>query len=368
MIYTGTRGRQYSLIQIIAKGGEGAVYSIAGEDSKVAKIYHSGNGQDQKRQEKILNMVMEGKGENCRFIAWPLDALFDQTHQVCGFVMKKFSGVQSLAELLPEKTLNWGQRVLVAHNLCDVVREVHEINQSIGDMNPSNFGVDLSSGHVYAFDADSFHYHTAKNNFFPCIVGLPEYYAPELQRQISRGQDMRSIDPGKTFSYQTDRFALAILIFQLLFMGYHPFTGRRLESCGSSTVVHKQSTNILNKVSPFFNPQQGIGTPVGAPSVDIIPTDIKEMFRKAFLTEDRPSATEWQRALFDLLRDNLTECGRKHHSYYKKLGRCPWCDMESQSQVNTKTTQKPNSVPNSKLNSNPIRTNPTPQSNPSPKS
>ena len=356
MIYRGTTNRQYSLVRELAHGGEGTVFSIEGEPYRLAKIYHSSALSDHKQQEKILNMVRESKGEACQYIAWPLDALFDDTYQVCGFVMKKFGGVQSLAELLPEKNLSWAQRVLVAHNLCDVVREVHEMNQCIGDMNPSNFGVDLSQGHVYAFDADSFHYHTQANHFFPCYVGLPEYYAPELQRKITRGQDMRTLDPADTFNRQTDLFALAVLIFQLMFSGYHPFSGRRLEVCGSSTVVHKQSTNILNKVSPYFNPQPGTGTPVGAPPLSIIPPDVQGMFRQAFLTENRPSATDWQRKLFDLLR-NVSECP-KHHSYYKGLTSCPWCELERS--THTPPRPKPQPTPEPKPQ-------PKPQPNPQPK-
>lgn len=353
MIYTGTSSQQYTLVKELAKGGEGTIYSIAEDSNKIAKIYHNRNQADNKQQEKILNMVMETQGESCQFIAWPLDALFDAAHQVCGFVMKKFNGVQSLAELLPEKTLNWGQRVLVAHNLCDVVREVHELNQCIGDMNPCNFGVDIINGHVFAFDADSFHYRTKSDHFFPCIVGLPEYYAPELQRQISRGQDMRTIDPENTFSRQTDLFALALLIFQLLFSGYHPFSGRRLPNYPSSTVVHRPSTNILNKISPYFNPQAGTTIPLEAPPITIVTKELQEMFRRAFLTEDnRPTATDWQRALFTLLRE-LKECPKKH-LYHQSLSSCPWCALDAQHAASTAKTppasstasqaQKPNTT------------------------
>ena len=128
MIYRGTTNQTYSLVQAIAHGGEGTVYTIDGNTSRLAKIYHSSSIPDFKQQEKILNMVLEYNGEHCRFIAWPLDALYNENMMVCGFVMKRFPGVKNLAVLLPEDTFSWDQRVLIAHNLCDVVREIHDMN------------------------------------------------------------------------------------------------------------------------------------------------------------------------------------------------------------------------------------------------
>ena len=324
MTYKGVTGQRYTLIQKIAGGGEGDVFSVQGDGSILAKVYHP-NVSITSHQEKILSMVRAGQGHTFQYIAWPRDALFNEQSQFCGFIMKKFNGVKSLAELLPEPDLSWKKRVAVAYNLCDVVREIHGMNQCIGDMNPSNFGIDPARGNIFAFDADSFHFRDEHNHFYPCVVGLPEYYAPELQRQLKRGQDMRTINPAGTFNCETDQFALAVLIFQLLFAGYHPFSGRRLKNYGSSTVVHKQSTNILNKVSPFFNPPAGISSPMHAPPVEIVPLEMQNMFRQAFLTERRPNAMEWQRALFRLL-NSLTTCVKVHdHYYYNKLSKCPWC-------------------------------------------
>ena len=327
MDYVGISNRKrYRLAEpAIAGGGEGNIYSIVGDPGQVAKVYLH---PERVEQDKLRFMVMETHGYYGQLInsaiAWPLDALMDGEGQILGFVMKKCPGVTKLAEVLPDNSIDWGKKVIIAWNLCEIVQDVEKMNQCIGDMNPSNFGVDLKSGKVYAFDADSFHFRASTGRLYPCCVGIAEYYAPELQRQITRGQDMRTLDPEHTFSQQTDRFALAVLLFQLLFAGYHPFSARRLEKYGSSTVVHRQSTNILNKVCAYFNPMPGTGIPKGAPQISIIPTEMQEMFRRAFLTEDRPSATEWQGALSDLLR-HLKKCSREHY-YYSKLSRCPWCE------------------------------------------
>lgn len=51
---------------------------------------------------------------------------------------------------------------------------------------------------------------------FHCDVGVPLWTPPELQ-----GRDFR----GLTRTKNHDRFGLAVLMFQLLFMGRHPFAG-----------------------------------------------------------------------------------------------------------------------------------------------
>ena len=318
-------GKKYRLEETpIASGGEGTIFAIKGEPDKLAKVYHH---PERAEQDKLRYMVLERQGVYGKFIsrmiAWPLDVLIGDLGQIYGFTMPRFPGIKKLSEILPDHDIDWGERVVIAWNLCEIVQDVEKMNQCIGDMNPSNFGVDPESGHVYAFDADSFHFRASTGRLYPCYVGIAEYYAPELQRQITRGQDMRTLNPEHTFSRETDRFALAVLIFQLLFNGYHPFSARRLEQYGSSTVVHRQATNILNKVCAYFNPQVGTGIPKDAPPIDIVSPKMQQMFKRAFLTEDRPSATEWQGVLTEL-SGSLKTCSKQHH-YYSGLSECPWC-------------------------------------------
>lgn len=333
MYYSSIKQKTYNLesAPFVSKG-EGSIFNVVSEPELLAKIYHKQSGSMSfssisNRREKLLNMISSSPGNNLQYLAWPLDALLNEEKEVCGFIMKRFHNMTALSMILPdEANIDWQKRVVIAHNLCDVVWEVHEMNQVIGDMNPDNFGVDLTgSFHVCGFDVDSFHYRDQKNNIYPCYVGLAPYYAPELQVLISRGQDMRTLDPTKTFSKETDNFALSVLIFQLLFLGYHPFTGARAIGYGSSTVVRKSETNILNKISPYFNPTPGMSKPQTAPSLDIIPKNIQEMFRRAFLDapEKRPTALVWQGVLRDLFK-SITRCS-KGHMYSGTLSKCPWC-------------------------------------------
>src|SRR5207244_4384668 len=57
---------------------------------------------------------------------------------------------------------------------------------------------------------------TDAHSGYPCRQGLAEYTAPEFQ----------GASAGTARSREQDHFALAVLIFQLLMQGAHPFAGR----------------------------------------------------------------------------------------------------------------------------------------------
>ena len=70
---------------------------------------------------------------------------------------------------------------------------------------------------VTLMDTDSFQVRDPQNGvIYRCHVGTPEYTPSELQ-----GRDFASVDRAP----EHDLFGLAVLIFQLLMEGTHPFAG-----------------------------------------------------------------------------------------------------------------------------------------------
>lgn len=333
MYYRAQRASGYQLSdKPMAAGGEGSVYDVINRPELVAKIYHADTLRSRSGLgEKLKAMVDFEEARNSQYLAWPQDVLLDEAGSACGFVMTRFRESQDLIELLSVIDLDWQKRLIIAHNLCDVVREIHSLEQVIGDMNPKNFGVDPDRLTVVSFDVDSFHFRSKSGILYPCVAGIDEYYAPEIQKQIIGNVDMRTLDPNQTFTRETDLFALGLLIFALLFRGYHPFTARRKVNYGSSTVVHRQVTNILNRVSPYFNPAPGTTIPVGAPPLDIVPLQMQEMFRQAFLSDTRPSAADWQKEILKVA-NALTRC-QKGHFYWNGKSSCPWCVLGESNQI-----------------------------------
>jgi DNA-binding helix-hairpin-helix protein with protein kinase domain len=78
----------------------------------------------------------------------------------------------------------------------------------VGDINHSGFLISPEAK-VKLIDADSFQVSDGAKHYF-CKVGVPEYTPPELQNQPLGGVLRTS---------NHDAFGLAVVIFQLLFMG-----------------------------------------------------------------------------------------------------------------------------------------------------
>lgn len=101
-----------------------------------------------------------------------------------------------------------------ALNTARAVASVHKAGCVIGDINHS--GVLISDeAKVALIDADSFQVTDGSRRHL-CRVGVPEYTPPELQG-INLGNVARTTNH--------DAFGLAVVVFQLLAMGRHPFVG-----------------------------------------------------------------------------------------------------------------------------------------------
>jgi DNA-binding helix-hairpin-helix protein with protein kinase domain/Tfp pilus assembly protein PilF len=186
----------------------------------------------------------------------------------------------------------------------------------MGDVNHGNCVV-LRDGTVKLIDCDS--YSISKGDFrYRCEVGVATHLAPELQ-----GVDLGEVEREN----KHDNFGLAVIIFQLLFLGRHPFSGnylgdedKSLEDCIRELRFAYGSDANLRMVKQ----------PPGTLSLSKVSPRISTMLERAFLTEDRPEPREWIEALEDL-SDNLKQCGLHiGHFYFDKLQSCPWCELESQ--------------------------------------
>ena len=329
--YSGLNGNSYQVSnQPIASGGEGLICPIVsnGHGNLLAKLYKPNIDAQVLSQKyaKLITMAKMNTDSISQNIAWPNDILIENRSTIKGFVMRKMPNTKTMAEVVSQKDFSsWRKRLILAANLCDVVNEVHAIHQVIGDMQPQNFGVDTDKGYCYAFDADSFHIKDASGRYYPCVVGLAEYFAPELQAKIKQGLRITDLDPAETFTQQTDLFALAVLLFQILFKGFHPFTGRVVETADSS-VFMSTSQNISRLRSPYFNPPPGMAMPAGAPPTSMLPNSTQVMFHNALLTYDRPSAAQWQQEIIGLI-GSLSVCSQGHE-FHKGNKACPWCALE----------------------------------------
>ncbi|MBN9501430.1 MAG: hypothetical protein BGO01_01275 [Armatimonadetes bacterium 55-13] len=309
---------EYRLGKKIAEGGEGIVYRVEGRDDIVAKIYRE---FDFTREAKLRGMVARATKRLHRVSAWPLSPLQGPDSKTVGFIMQRLESWQPLHSVYQVKhrldnypNRTWAFLVRASRNLAVCVHDLHEADLVLGDVNESNVLVD-DRAMVKIIDADSFQIEI-DSRLYPCKVGKSELLPPELL-----GASFK--DTRRTQEH--DRFSLAILIFQTLVFGRHPFAGRPkkdeelpLEAC-------------IQKGYYAYTQQRDV--PLGPPpNIDIkfLPEDIRDLFERAFGSDSarRPSANEWFSALKGL-EDQLKSCPENSsHKHWMGTGKCPWCEME----------------------------------------
>ncbi|HEV2666398.1 MAG TPA: hypothetical protein VG324_15875, partial [Blastocatellia bacterium] len=161
----------------------------------------------------------------------------------------------------------------------------------------------------------------ADGKTYRCEGGFPEYTPPELQ-----GVAFRNVDRAQ----EHDCFGLAVVIFQLLFMGRHPFSGRYL---GAGEMPLERAIREYRFAYGVDSEVRKMWQPPGTLALDSMPTPLVVLFRRAFLSTDRPQPREWVEQL-DSLSKALKKCDlHSGHYYYRELRDCPWCGIESQARV-----------------------------------
>jgi DNA-binding helix-hairpin-helix protein with protein kinase domain len=311
--------------QELGRGGEGAVCAIEGQPDRAAKIYTA--SPDQTKFKKLIAMVEAASSPLLRIAAWPIDILIDVKGVMRGFIMPRIIarrdvhelyGPKSRSEAFPEADFRF--LVHVGANIARAFAVVHENGHVLGDINHGNLLVG-QDGTVTLIDCDSFQIST-RSNVFTCDVGAPLFTAPELQ-----GRSLR----GVVRSANHDQFALAIILFHILYMGRHPFAGRY--SGPGDMPIEKAIAEYRFAYGPDHR-VNGMERPPGTVALETMGADIAKLFIRAFgrvaTNGVRPDAKTWLEAL-ERLKSKLRVCVRANwHHFPNDLPGCPWCVVESQ--------------------------------------
>jgi DNA-binding helix-hairpin-helix protein with protein kinase domain len=309
----------------IGTGAEGEVYEIRGRSDLVAKVYHEPPPPE--KAEKLVILSRLGNERLFNLSAWPVATLRNAPDgEVAGFVMKKVRDAEEVHTLHSPKSrlqkfpgASWAFLIYVAANIARAVATIHEHGLVIGDVNPKNILVTRKAT-VYLLDVDSFQV-WFDGKTYRCEGGFPEYTPPELQ-----GVAFRDIDRAQ----EHDGFGLAVAIFQLLFMGRHPFSGRYL---GAGEMPLERAIRESRFAYGDDAEARKMRQPPGALALDAAPPSLVDLFRRAFLSTDRPHPREWIEPLGELAKA-LKNCElHSGHYYYRELRDCPWCGIEKQACV-----------------------------------
>ncbi len=347
-------GRYYELAaKPFAGGGEGSIYKLNERSDLVAKVYRP-DLRTQTQLNKLNTMISSvpaGKKDwalNGQ-VAWPVSLIFDANNKFIGFLMKRVDNAAKINILYSYDSRNdhpWKWYIQAAQNLCAAVNSVHTLGHCIGDLNPANICVDAKAI-VTLVDTDSYHIKAPNGTTYRCNVCMPPYVPSEIHKLMKEGVNLRTTTR-KTFSIETDLFALAVHVFALLMNGSHPY------ACtvpgGGSASQFGLVPNIINAYFPFVKSAERVDVPKYAPYLGILPEKIKRLFIRAFSPSQgglnpsmRPSAVEWYDALEEL-DGSLKQCpSNLNHQYWNGNTECPWCAIERKMGriLGTKSTSTP---------------------------
>lgn len=260
------KGTRVLLKKQIGSGGEGNVYETD-QENIVAKIYK----KEKLTLEKFEKLkLMVSKSVHCEGVCYPIDILYNNYDEFVGYTMPAAKGKELRHFLfVPKKVFenrnpDWTRKDLVqlAITILEKIDFLHKRNIILGDINPFNILV-VSSTEVYFVDVDSY-----QIEGFPCPVGTDNYTAPEIQ-----GKDFK----GFLRTFGNEYFAVATLIFNILFLGKSPY---------SQTGGDTNAENIKNMDFPytFGREERAENTPKGQWRYiwSNLPYKVKEAFYQTF--------------------------------------------------------------------------------------
>jgi DNA-binding helix-hairpin-helix protein with protein kinase domain len=321
-------GRRLSLGPELGRGGEGAVYALEGRDDLVAKLYHHAPGAE--KSAKIVAMAKLGSERLLRLAAWPTSPIFATAKggPVLGFLMPRISGHKPAFNLYSPKlrlqefpSAGWAFLIHAAANAARAFAVIHESGCVIGDVNHGNLVV-AGDATVKLIDCDSFQV-SAKGQQWFCEVGVSTHQPPEFQGLTSYKRLPRTPNH--------DNFGLAVIIFQLLFMARHPFSGRYL---GSGDMPIERAIREYRFAYGANALALQMKPPPGSLSLNGINRTLAMLFERAFSPEGsrdgaRPKPDAWIAALQELARSLRRCAANPAHEYSSALAKCPWCEIEA---------------------------------------
>jgi WD40 repeat protein len=317
---------------LLGVGGEARIYTLPQAPDLAAKIYHQPDKTYAHKLAAMLANPPRDPGQGHTSIIWPLELLrsLDAQHQVVGFLMPRVHRMRCVIDFYHPGTrrkrtplFSYAYLHRTARNLAAAVGALHAGGYVIGDVNESNVLVS-DTALVTLVDTDSFQVRDPQTGVvYRSPVGKAEFTPPELQ--------------GKTFAAidrlpEHDLFGLAVLIFQLLMEGTHPYAGV-FTGAGEPPPIEAR---ILAGHFPYGAGRSMPYRPMTtAPPFGLLAPSLRQLFIRCFVTgfrnpAARPSAHEWQDALKEA-EETLRPCVvNGQHLFGQHLPTCPWCKRAQQ--------------------------------------
>src|SRR5579871_1343081 len=312
---------------MLGRGGEAVVFAVPPAGRLVAKVYHEPTEEVARKLSTMLANPPEDPmaAQGQLSIAWPVDLLcpLGDMRRVVGYLMPRASGVRPIFSFYNPLSrrrecplFSYLYLVRTARNLAAAVQALHSRGYVIGDVNESNILVSPTAL-VTLVDTDSFQVRD-NGRVYRCPVGEPEYTPPEMQGRSFSESDRQP---------EHDLFGLAVLIFQLLMEGTHPFAGL-YQGAGDPPPYEER---IVVGHFPYGTRRSPYRPMPTAPPLDILHPTLRQLFLRCFedghlLPSARPDAQTWQTALKEAEEALIPCAANPQHRYGRHLVACPWCE------------------------------------------
>ena len=217
---------QLGIEQEFASGGEGTVYSCPNKPKFVIKIYKrrilENTAKRDALERRLRDMLAIEPLRNTPDVAWPLMPVFDENKRVAGFVMRAVKGTSMRAlqgsAQIKRLFLGWNRKdlALVAKDFLDKMQLLAGNGVLVNDFNPANFLVGKDH-RVMLIDCDSYQI-PSRDGGEPHVA--TSYFASHVAPELLRNPEGLNRPRGP----EQARFGAAIIAFQLLMCGLHPYS------------------------------------------------------------------------------------------------------------------------------------------------
>jgi hypothetical protein len=314
--------------------GDARVFALPGDGALAAKVYNQPTADRGRKLEAMIAHPLEhaAASQGVPAAAWPIDLLrtTDGSREVAGYLLPRTDKMRPLSEFFSADArrrhsphFTYGHLLRAAGHLAAAAEALHARGHVIGAVDEAQILVS-ETGWVTLAATDTFHVRDAEAGVIHRGPGgRPELTPPELQPAALTEAEWT---PGH------DRFALAVLLFQLLMEGVHPYAGiylgegktPPLEACIATGHFPYGLKNALP-----YTPSPG------APAFESLHPTLRDLFVRCF--EDghadpgqRPDARAWREALHKA-EATLVVCAiDSHHRHGSHLSACPWCHRSAE--------------------------------------
>ncbi len=206
----------------------------------------------------------------------------------------------------------------VGANLATAIACLHDAHIVVGDLSESNVLV-ASDATVALVDVDSYQFDDDQGRQHPCPVGKPEFLPPEHHGEFF------AETPKST---ESDAFALAVLLFQMLFDGPHPFSGVHRGTGAPPTIGEAIASGDY-----AFAAGSALAPRLGMPGPTAVSDEVRDAFARTFVDglhrpKLRTSAREWA-SILARAEAGLVRCVQVPAHRHPRGTRCAWCERRS---------------------------------------